>query len=94
MTLFFCFVYAKYTQERAKAQRNFEYQVLQNKLENSDKNKKIEWWVDKNEPDIKPYSVSSSQLLKSIIILVIINDTEFCFKLKNKKLSKSTKYHC
>ena len=45
-------------QDRAKVQRNFEYQVLQNKLENSDKNKKIEWWKDKNEPDIKPYSVS------------------------------------
>jgi hypothetical protein len=39
-------------------QRQFEYQQLQNKLLNSDKMKLIEWWVDHNEPDIKPYSVS------------------------------------
>jgi len=44
--------------ERAKIQRQFEYQQLQNKLLNSDKMKLIEWWVDHNEPDIKPYSVS------------------------------------
>jgi hypothetical protein len=48
-------------QERAKVQRNIEYQILQNKLENSEKSKRIEWWKDKNEPDIKPYSVSSRQ---------------------------------
>jgi hypothetical protein len=48
-----------FLQERAKIQRNIEYQILQNKLENSEKSKRIEWWKDKNEPDIKPYSVSS-----------------------------------
>lgn len=48
-----------FSQERAKIQRNIEYQILQNKLENSEKSKRIEWWKDKNEPDIKPYSVSS-----------------------------------
>ena len=48
-----------FNQERAKVQRNIEYQILQNKLENSEKSKRIEWWKDKNEPDIKPYSVSS-----------------------------------
>ena len=35
-------------QERAKVQRNIEYQILQNKLENSEKSKRIEWWKDKN----------------------------------------------
>ena len=52
-----------FNQERAKVQRNFEYQVLQTRLENSEKNKKIEWWKDKNEPDIKPYSVSNLNFL-------------------------------
>lgn len=46
--------------ERAKQQRNLEYQIVQTKIETSEKHNQIEWWKDKNEPDIKPYSVSIS----------------------------------
>ncbi len=46
--------------ERAKKQRNYEYQLLQNKLEHSEKARRIEWWKDRNSPVIKPYSVSVS----------------------------------
>ena len=45
-------------QERAKMQRNQEYQMLQSKLESSPKSQHIRWWKDHSEQDVKPYSVS------------------------------------
>ncbi len=66
-------IFLNKNQERAKMQRNYEYQLLQNKIESSDKKKHIEWWKDNNDQDIKPYSVSYHPISKTLVFFFKLN---------------------